>query len=184
MKYTDETYCLERIAIGDHAAFDAAFMQYFPKVKYFIANLIKSESIAEELSQDIFLKIWTSREHLPNLRSFNSYVFRMAKNSALNYLEHKYVEESYVANYNSQTANNATPEEELNAKELELLIQLTVDRMPEQRRKIYTMSRVELLEVDKIAELLGITPKTVHNQLSLALRDIRTMLSLILAFYL
>jgi|GEM_PF-6831654 len=87
------------------------------------------------------LKIWENRKKLPDVRSINSYLYRMAKHAALNYLDHKYIEEVYVAGY-SQPAG-ADPEEELEAKELEFLIRLIVERMPEQRRKVYMMSRVE-----------------------------------------
>lgn len=179
MKHNDEAYILSQIALGNHDAFHRIFLEYYPKIKLFIANIIKSESIAEELSQDVFLKIWSSREHLPNLRSFDAYLFRMSKNAALNHLEHRYLKNSYEANY-KQSSTTSTPEEELNAKELELLVQLALEKMPEQRRKIYIMSKVEDKEVMKIAEDLGLTKKTVYNQLSLALKDIRSVIMVLL----
>jgi RNA polymerase sigma-70 factor (ECF subfamily) len=172
---------LERIAMGDHEAFRSIFMKYFPKTKYFIAHIIKSEMIAEELSQDIFLRVWENRENVFNIRSFNAFIYKTSRNSALNYLKHKFVEESYIANYPQLTSTN--PEEELDAKELEFLIQLAVDRMPEQRRKIYIMSHVENLEKEEIAEKLGLTKKTVKNQLSLAMNDIRKIISLASLFF-
>lgn len=154
---SEEKYYLEKIATGNQEAFRPIFMKYYPKMKYFITHIVKSEAVAEELSQDTFLKIWENREMLPGLRSFNAYIYRLAKNVSLNYLEHKYVEESYITNYRPPTATN--PDEELDTKELEFLIQLTVERMPEQRRKIYRMSRVENMEKEEIAEKLGITKK-------------------------
>jgi RNA polymerase sigma-70 factor (ECF subfamily) len=181
MMPNEETNNLKKIAVGDHDAFRSIFMKYYPKIKYFIAHIIKSETIAEELSQDIFLRIWENREDMLKIRSFNAYMYRTAKNSALNYLEHKFVEESYIANYSQHMIIN--PEGELDAKELEFLVQLAVGRMPEQRRKIYIMSRVENLEKEEIAEKLKLTKKTVENQLSLALKDIRKILSLAVVFF-
>ena len=183
MTYNEELNNLKKVALGDHEVFRSIFMKYYPKAKYFIAHIVKSEEIAEDLSQDIFLRVWTSREHLPNLRSFNAYIYKMAKNAALNYLEHKYVEDSYTSNYNQQS-ESTTPEEELNAKELELLVQIAIDRMPEQRRKIYIMSRVENIKNGKIAEILGLSEKTINNQLSLALKEIRDILTLAFLFFL
>jgi len=179
----EEHNYLERTALGDHEAFRSIFMKYFPKVKYFIVHIVKSEELAEDLSQDIFFKIWISKEYLPNLRSFNAYIYKMAKHAALNHLEHKYVEDSYLANYSSQS-EAATPEEELDAKELELLIQIAIDLMPEQRRKIYIMSRVENIKNGKIAEILRLSEKTVNNQLSLALKEIRKIVTLASLFFL
>ena len=183
MIHNEELNNLERIASGDHEAFRSIFMKYYPKVKYFIAHIIKSEEIAEDLSQDIFFRVWASKEYLPDLRSFNAYIYRMAKNSALNYLEHKYIEDTYIANYSHQS-ESTTPEEELNAKELEFLIQIAIDQMPEQRRKIYIKSRIENIKNGKIAEILGLSEKTINNQLSLALKDIRDILALAFLFFL
>lgn len=180
MQNEEYTY-LEKIASGDHHAFRYIFMKYFPKVKYFISHMVKSEAIAEELSQDIFLKIWVTRKQLPNLRSFNSYIYKMARNTALNHLEHKYLEDHYIANFASPSSTNLI--DEIEAREIELLIQLTVDQMPEQRRKIYTMSRVENLKNEEIAEKLNLSKKTVENHLNLALKDIRNILTAALLFF-
>lgn len=178
----DELTNLKKIALGDHDAFQSLFIKYFPKIKYFIGHIIKSDFIAEELSQDIFLKIWENREKLPNIHSINSYLYRMAKHIAINHLERRFLENSYMEAI--QYAESPNLEEELEASELEFMIQLTVDRMPEQRRNIYTMSRVENIKNGKIAETLGITEKTVNNQLSLALNTIRKLISSFLLFFL
>lgn len=173
---------LKEVALGSHNAFRFIFMKYFPRVKYFIAHIVKSEDVAEDLSQDIFLKVWVLREMLPDLRSFNAYIYKMARNSALNHLEHTCVVKSFAAGSVSQSGM-ATPEEEFCAKEMELLIRITVDRMPEQRRKIYVMSRFEGIKNGRIAEILGLSEKTVNNQLSLALREIRSILMAAFLFF-
>lgn len=180
MVLNNENNGLRLIAHGDHSAFRSLFIKYFPKIKYFISHLIKSEAIADELTQDIFLKVWENKDTLPDIRSINAYLYRMAKHSAINYLEHKYIEEAYRVEYTQPESTR--PEEELEAKELEFLIRLTVDRMPEQRRKIYVMSRVEYIKNSEIAKTLDISEKTVNNQLSLALNEIRRMLQFALVF--
>ncbi len=172
---------LKKIAIGDHEAFRSIFLKYYPKIKYFITHIIKSETIAEELSQDIFLRIWENRENILNIRSFNAYMYRTAKNKALNYLEHKFVEKSYITDYNQPAETN--PEEKLNAEELLFLVRLAVSRMPTQRRKIFIMSRIYNIEKGTISEKLGLSKKTVENQLSLALNDIRKVLYLAIVFF-
>ena len=181
MVLNEENIQLQKIASGEHDAFRCLFMRYFPKVKYFIASIVKSEAVAEELSQDIFLKIWMGRGQLPTLRSFNAYIYRMARNAALNYLDHKYLEENYLANIDPPTSTN--PIDDIEARELELLIQLTVDRLPDHRRRVYTMSRVENLKNDEIAEKLNLSKKTVENHLNLALKDIRNVLTAALLFF-
>lgn len=176
-----ETKYLEELASDSHKAFEMLFVKYFPKVKYFIAHLIKSEEIAEELSQDIFIRIWINRKNLSHIQSFNSYIYRMAKNAAINHMEHLYVEETYLKNYEEH--KSPTIEEELYAKETELLIQLVVNNMPPQRKRIYEMSRMEGLKNEEIAEQLNLSKKTVENHLNLALKEIRKTISLLTLFF-
>lgn len=176
----DDFGYIERLALGDHDAFRHIFMKYFPKMKYFIAHIVKSEDIAEELSQDVFEKIWRNREELTNLRSFSSYLYRMSKNTAINYIEHQYVEKTYVENYKADL--DFSLEDELDAKEIKLLILLEVDKMPEQRKRIFMMSRFENFKNEEIAEKLNITKKTVENHLNLALKQIRKTINFISFF--
>lgn len=176
-----DTLYIKELVLGSHDAFRCLFMNYFPKVKYFINHLTKSEIIAEELAQDVFMRIWESREQLGCVESFNSYVYRMAKNMALNYLRRKYVEESYLEEYEGET--ELTIEGELYAREIKLLEQLTVSRMPRKRKAIYEMSRKEGLTNDEIASRMGISKKTVENHLNLALKEIRKTLFLFTSFF-
>jgi RNA polymerase sigma-70 factor (family 1) len=141
---------LEKIASGDAKVFYQLFMEYYPKVKTFIARFVKSEATAEDLSQDVFEHIWTHKDFLTNLKSLNAYMFRMAKNSVINYLNHKTIEEAHLASY--VPLEEYSMEEKLYVKELELLIQLTVEKMPKQRRRIFEMSRIENLKNVEIAE--------------------------------
>ena len=178
---TEDLQNVQRLIIGNHDAFKALFMKYFPKMKYFIAHMVKSDDVAEELSQDIFMKIWEQREKLDKVKSFNSYIYRMAKNISINYLEHKYLEELYFENYLGET--EVTIEGELYAHEMELLEQLVVSRMPPQRKKIYEMSRKKGMKNEEISASLRISKKTVEHHLNLALKDIRKILSLFVSFF-
>lgn len=176
-----DTSYIKELTAGSHVAFRGLFMKYFPKVKYFIGHLTKTESIAEELAQDVFMSLWENREQLGSIESFSSYVYRMAKNRALNYLRRKYLEESYLEEYEGET--ELTIEGDLYAREMELLEQLTVSRMPRKRKAIYEMSRKDGLTNDEIATRMGISKKTVENHLNLALKEIRKTLLLFTSFF-
>lgn len=172
---------VNELVLGNHVAYKSLFMKYFPKVKCFISHMIKSEAVAEELAQDVFMKIWEHREKLTSIDSFNSYVYRMAKNISLNYLEHKYIEELYLEKYQGET--EFTIEEDFYAKEMELLELLTVNTMPPQRRAVYEMSRRKGYSYEEIATELGISKKTVENHMGLALKEIRKVLLLFSSFF-
>ncbi|WP_165043259.1 RNA polymerase sigma-70 factor [Dysgonomonas sp. ZJ709] len=183
MEKDKELEYLKRLAANDHEAFKALFVKYFPKVKYFIAHLIKSDILAEDFAQDIFTKIWLGRADVLKIQSFNSYIYRMAKNAVINYSQSQIVERNY-AEYISDIEHVELPfEEELYAKEINLLIQLSVNNMPPQRKKVYEMSRVDGLANEEIANQLNLSKKTVENHLNLALKEIRKTISLFLVFF-
>ena len=169
----------------EDTTFYQLYMKYFPKVKYFIHYFVKSEVISEDLAQDIFEHIWMNRERFFNMEYLNAYLFRMAKNYSINYLQHKAIEEDFALSYiDSAHLNEYLTEEEIYAKELELLIQLTVEKMPEQRRRVFEMSRIKNLKNAEIAEKLNISKRTVEAHLNLSLKQIREAIGLFIIFFL
>ena len=149
---------------------------YYGKTKAFIQGYIKSSPDAEELTEDLFVNLWMNRHSVDISKSFDSYLHTIARNSAINFLKHKYVEDTYLSSVQQQECSS-TSEEDLIAKELGLLIDDTVEEMPEQRRKIYMLSRNEGLSNEEIAVRLNTTKRNVESQLSLALKEIRKTIS-------
>jgi RNA polymerase sigma-70 factor (ECF subfamily) len=133
------------------------------------------------LSQDIFEYIWINRENLSNLKSLEGYLFGIAKNKSCNYLTHNAVEKEYITYCiasGKEDFHGYMPEEEIYANELELLIKRAVEQMPEQRRRVFEMSRIENLKNTETAEKLNISKKTVENHLNRALNRIREVINL------
>ena len=172
MQPCDEHIGLEKQAWDDRNTFYRLYMEYFPKVKGFIHYFVKSGTVAEDLSQDIFEHLWMNRARLFGMDDLSAYLFRMAKNYSINYLCHKTGEDDYASSHILDGLDCLT-EEEIYAKDIELLIQLTIGKMPEQRRKVFEMSRIKNLKNTEIAEILNISKKTVENHLNLALKQIR-----------
>lgn len=169
---------------GDHKAFEDIFLTYFDKVKYFLNGLLRSESDAEELAQDIFVNLWVNRQIIDPQKSLSTFIYTIARNTALNYLKHKSVEEAFINNCEDVSLEGADSSDEiLFAKEINLLIEMTVCRMPIQRKRIYQMSRNNGCSNDDIARKLGLSKKTVENQLSLALQEIRRVVSAMHIFF-
>lgn len=178
---TEET--VRSLQSGDHQAFETVFFAYFNKVKYFIYGLIKSESDAEEIAQDIFVRVWTNREAIDPDKNFTTYIYVSARNAALNFLKKRHVRSSYVQEQIHVGSDSDNPEDGFFAREIDLLIQMSVSKMPERRRRIFEMSRNEGLSNDQIAQKLNISKKTVENQLSIALKELREVVSLIVLFF-
>jgi len=134
------------------------------------------------LAQEIFVKLWINRQSIDPHKSFNAYIYTMARNAAFNFLKHQLVETSYSDNY-KELNEVATSEQLLFAKEISLLIEMTVGKMPIQRKTIYQLSRDQGLTNEEIADQLGIAKKTVENQLSLALKELRQVVYHLLIFF-
>lgn len=179
-----KTTRLKALREGDEKAFEKIYLNYYKKTLYFITGLVKSEDDAKELTQEVFVKLWTNRETLDPERSVHSYMYTIARNAAFNFLKHKLVEINYMNEYAAQNIETETSDEILFAKEMALLIEMSVSKMPAQRRKIYQMSRKEGLSNEEIATRLQISKKTVENQLSLALRELKRVIAgMIILFF-
>ena len=167
---------VEALCNGNHKAFEDIFIMYFRRVKVFIGGIIKSDADAEELAQDVFIKLWLNREQIDVNKSLNAYLYAIARNATFNYLKHQMVEQSYLSDYEHNVSVD-TPEEIYFALEIKLLIEMTVTQMPVQRRRIYNLSRDKGMSNEDIADQLNISKKTVENQLSLAFKEIRKVVS-------
>lgn len=121
-----------------------------------------------------FFKVWTNRESISKVSSLKAYLFRMARNMVYDYYEHSLVKESYEQKLqSSSSAYTDLIEEDIYAKELSILIDIAIEQMPEQRRRIFKMSRKEGLSNEEISQKLQINKRTVENHVSQALADLR-----------
>ena len=180
-----ESKYLEELGKGDHKAFDMLYIQYSPRLKHFLTGFIKNRDEASDMTQDIFYKIWTNRETISKVDSFKAYLFRMARNMIYDYYEHSLIEENYQQKEQRRSTYDDLIEEELYARELSLLIDIAVEKMPPQRRNIFIMSRKDGLSNEEIAQRLNISKRTVENHMTQALAELRKIAySTLLLFFL
>lgn len=142
MPLDSEYELMQRLSAGNEDAFGELFGRYYPRVCAFVGCIVKEESTAEDIAQDIFLKIWERRDIFQGrVASFNGYVYRMARNAALNAIRQmtNIDWEQYIQI--EETLPDESFEREYYSREKELFIRLVVCRMPEQRRRIFEMSR-------------------------------------------
>lgn len=159
--------------------FERIFKKEFPRVKAFAMKILKSETDAEDIAQDVFLTLWKNPAIWENGDLSAGFLFVMTKNKVFNFLRHKNIEYSHFFNGNIQDILADTGDSvsnEIYAREIRMLITLAVDNMPEQRRKVFTMSRLSGMTYIEIAEKLGLSVRTVERHAYLALKEIRTML--------
>lgn len=159
---------------GSHKAFEEVFRMYYGRIKKFITGLVKSEAEAEELTEELFVNLWINRSDIDVDKSFNAYLHTIAHNMVINFLKRKYVHADYL-NKTSYSRYSHSSEEELIARETSLLLQLAIDRMPEQRKQIFLLSKNEELKNEEIAVRLNTTKRNVESQLSIALKELRKL---------
>lgn len=181
MDFQLEKECLKGLIEGDHKSFDLLFLHYYPRVKTFLYGFIKNKEEANDLAQEIFYRIWINRESFSFIDSFGSYLFRMVKNLVYDQAKHKAVRQNYLQGEQNKLIYEDLIEDEIYAKELELLIDMVVANMPDQRRKIFLLSRKEGFSNDEIAQKLEINKRTVENHITNALSDIRKVIKLALS---
>lgn len=169
------------IASGDAEAFKTLFEMFYPKVKVFLVKLLKDDKASEDIAQDIFVKLWSMGPSLPEISSFNAYLYRMTKNAAINYLRDR---KPSVDISELLIMCDGDIEQEYYRKEKELLVRLAVEQMPSQRKRIFTMSRYQGMTNDEIAKSLGLSKHTVENHLTLALKELREIVVAFVLFFL
>ena len=171
----DEKALLVRVAQGDEEAFEALFHQYRHKILYFAWRFLQSDSKAEDVLQEIFLKVWTSREQLAGVKNFKAWLTTITRNYIYNALRRLAVEEDFLAELSVKTRPQQadTVISDLSFNELQRALQKAVSHLTPQQKRIFELSRMEGLKHEQIAEKLHISRGTVKKHMTDALRCIR-----------
>lgn len=167
----DEQEIIIGIKKGNPAAYRQLFLKYYPIIYRFLLRLTHDEETAKDIAQEIFMKIWINRSCLDPKLSVKNLIFVMAKNAAFNYLKSK--GRLAVNIEDKDFADNKTCEANLEYSELKNSLDQRIDAMPEQRKRIFTMSRYQQMSNKEIADKLGLSVRTIEKHLELALRDIK-----------
>lgn len=172
MQITDQH--IEEIRAGKIKAFEILFNTFYPRVKSFAFGMIKNPYEAEEIAQNVFLKVWTNREKLWSAQSLSSYIFTIVQNEVYDFFRKKHCSLGYQESLLSNTPDlQYEIESEYNIKEIKSIVNRTLEEMPPQRKAIYKMSREQFLSNDEIAQRLGLSKRTVEKHISLALATIK-----------
>jgi RNA polymerase sigma-70 factor (ECF subfamily) len=171
---------------GDRTAeFEALFRAHYAPLCRFLNAIVRSRDVAEELAQDVFLRVWERHDSPDAAPITPGYLFGAAHNRALQYLRHQRVVSRWAERVGrSLDASAITPADDLAERDLAGALDAAIADLPERCRLVFTLSREQHLTYSEIAQILGISVKTVETQMWRALKALRLRLAPFLALVL
>jgi len=165
--------------------FEVLFNTFYSSLCSYANGFLNDLDASEEVVQEVMFKIWVHRERLVITSSVRSYLFRAVRNGCLNLMKHITIREEYKSYKEREDSTlQRSHEEEMMVTELEIKIREAIDRLPLERRRVFILSRYDGLTYREIAEKMGISVKTVENQMGSALRFLREELAEYLPLFL
>ncbi len=172
--YTDEAL-LALLKKDADKAIEVLFRQYYGYVCKMVYRVVPEATVAEDIAQDIFLEMWRRKERL-QVTSIRAYLRRAALNRTLNYLRDRKIKWDDESALPELESADTPTSESVETAELEKIMEAAIDELPERCRLVFVLSRFEELSYQEIADHLGISVKTVENQISKALKYLRVVL--------
>ena len=168
------TYDLVRkLKKGDISSFDRLYQQYYKKVYLFARGILKSHEDAENIVQEVFIKIWEKHKELDENQSFESFVYTISYNTSISLIRKKLSEKSFLEEWFRRLENEKQVVNEADYNDLQERTKTLIDQLPERRKQVYIMSREEGLTYAEISKKLGISVNTVENHMSASLKFLR-----------
>ncbi len=166
---------LERIRKGDTEALGALLADAWAPLVQFLARMTESDDAAEDAAQEAFVRLWERRERWTE-GSARAVLFRIARNVALDQTRRLDVRARFADSV-PRPSRPSTPVDDLSLLEARSRVDEALAALPARRRQLFELVRFDGMSYREAAHVLDLSPQTVANQMSLALRDLRTLLS-------
>ncbi len=177
MHYSDDE-TIRGLKQDDQQMLKYLFDVYYEKLVFYSLTYVIRKEIAEEIIQELFVRIWENRKSLLITKSCKAYLFTSARNSSINYLRSKYARIPFISLSNIiEKPERSTVEDKLVESELKAMIQHSIDTLPPKCRIIFNLSRNSDLSNQEIANILGISTKTVDTQIRIAVIKMKRALA-------
>ena len=165
---------IDRIKKGNKIAFKKLHEEFAPRIYQFSLTFLKNENQSEELVQDVFVKIWENRNKLDAGKNLQSYIYKIAVNQIYQLIRKRNIENAYL----DYLKNNFRIDENLTWNKVVLddmleNLEIVIQKLPEQQRKIFHLSRDKGLSNDEIARKLNLSKRTVENHLYRAIHYLK-----------
>ncbi|WP_293954298.1 MULTISPECIES: RNA polymerase sigma factor [unclassified Sphingobacterium] len=172
----ESKYILQRLQQGDRQVFDLIFKSYWDPLLIYLSKLVKDQTDAEDLLQNIFVNLWNKTQS-SEIQDIHSWLYGAARKSALFYHRTQGNQKKLIASileYIDVTGFSLSDQQQ--GKELQQIIDGEIERLPAKMKEVFLLSRQEQLSYKEIAERLDISDQTVKKQISNALNILRNNL--------
>lgn len=153
--------------------FESLYRQYRPVLVNFAKNIVNNFSDADEIVNDVFLAIWEKRDQLELTPGLKNYLFTSVKNRCLNHIKKARLAFAEMPDELPVATLDPGILERMQAAETNKKVQILIDALPAKCRQVFLLSRMHELSYKEISELLDISPKTVENQIGIALKFLK-----------
>lgn len=170
---------LQLISEGDQKAFNILFERYRDQLFHYLSKITKSNETSEEIVLDVFLKIWTGRSILTEIDNFEAFLFRIARNKAIDFLrwtQKSKLQQMELWNRMQEMTGPESADNEIAFTETNSIIQKAIEQLSPQRQLVFQLSREQGLSYEQISKRLQISTHTVRNHIAASLQFIRTHL--------
>ncbi len=179
MEFTDEIL-ITGIKRDDYSSYNQLFMRYYSRLCTFVFKLTQNYSASEDVVQELFIRLWIQRGKLEINENISGYLYRASKNAALNHLRAEKSRQKSIQNMpvqEWQSDDNLIEQIEFSA-----VLNQCISQLPERSRDVFMKSRFDGLKQQEISDQLGISVKTIKNQIWKSLQFLKACLELHEAF--
>ena len=173
----DSKELFDGIRRGDETAFDTLFREWYPSLVRASESIVQSRAVAEEIVQDVLLELWRRRGVLVSSSSPQAYLFQSTRNRSLNHVRHERVVKQGEPFARRAESTESMAHAQMVEDEMQVAVTRAVAGLPDRCREVFELSRTHGLKYNEIAEVLGISVKTVEAQMGKALRILREVLA-------
>ncbi|MFO7619688.1 MAG: RNA polymerase sigma-70 factor [Bacteroidales bacterium] len=174
--FSDEKL-MQEIKANNMFAFDILYKKYSKRLYFFGYSILKSQEETENLIQDVFLNLWEKRNDVERDASVKYYLFSIAYNSAITRIRQKTKESEFISYIKSLPEIIEEPTNlKIEFNELSNKLEGIIQELPQRQKQVYILHRVKGFKYSEIAERLKISPNTIENHMSRALKTIRAKL--------
>lgn len=168
---------LQQLRNGDKNMINALYAEYSTRLYRFAYGYLKTDEDARDIVQEVFVKLWGARLQLKTDTQLDAFLFTVAKNTLISVFRKRISEKDYLESLHlASTANHDDTESQVDYAMLSQRVMQLTDSLPEQRRRIFILSKEKAYSNKAIAEELGISIKTVEDHLTKARKYFREKL--------